>query len=151
MYSDHKLFIAFISKMNYFYRMIENRENIRITRLDSVFVLLILFFGLLVFNNSGKVETISKNVPVSAFITVHESSGISNQYIRLQIFERKLTFSKDNFSILAYNINPACEDKKTSIKVIDLQIIRQKVRKIPIFLLRYHLFPVETDEAPLIG
>ena len=57
--------------------MTEKRDNNRIVHLDAIFVVLILFFGLLIYNNSLKVNTGLKSNPVSSSLSVGEKNGIT--------------------------------------------------------------------------
>jgi hypothetical protein len=126
--------------------MLNNRENSRIIFLDSIIVLVIVIFGLLMFNNSFRSKTEFKKNPISSYIPVRENIAISNLCGRFQVFQKTWILNKDNFNLLAFNRNPLSEDKKTGIKVSYLQIIRQCSYRIPLFILRYHLFPEEKDE-----
>jgi hypothetical protein len=112
---------------------------------------LILLFGLLVYDNSGKNTAEHNRKPVSIFISVSENTAVSGTFIRLQVFQKTLISNKDNFDILAFNRNPVSENKKAALKVSNLETIRQSSDKILQFLLRYHLFPAETDDPPLLS
>lgn len=131
--------------------MLRSRENIRYINFDAIIVLTILFFGLLFFNNSSGSTPLPKSPPVSTYISVSEDNAISSPCIRLQIFQKTWILNKDNFNLLAFNRNPLTENKKTGIKVSYLQIIRESSHKIPQFILRYHLYPSETDEFPFLS
>ena len=131
--------------------MTEKRDNNRIVHLDAIFVVLILFFGLLIYNNSLKVNAGLKSKPVSSSLSVSEKNGITTPCIRLKIFQKEWISNKDNFSLLAFNRNPLSENKKAGIKVSQFHIIRKNSQHIPQFILRYHLFPPETDEFPALS
>lgn len=137
-------------KISYFYQMLSTRENIRIINFDSIIVLLIVIFGLLIYSNSLRKTTDLNRKPVSTYISAIENNAVSNQCLRIQIFQKIGISNKDNFNLLAFNRNPIYENKKTGFKVSYLQIIRQTSHKIPQFILRYHLFPAEPGEpSPL--
>lgn len=131
--------------------MIEKRENNRIVNLDAILVVLILFCSLLIFNNSLKVNDGLKNKPVSVCLSVIEKTGINTPVIRLKIFKKEWISNKDNFNLLAFNRNHLSENKKAGIKVLQSHVIRRNSQQILQFLLRYHLFPTETDEFPLLS
>lgn len=128
--------------------MLYTGKNIRIINFDSIIVILILFFGLLIYSNSSQSTTERKRNPVSTYVSVSENSAVSSSCIRLQVFQKTWISNKDNFNLLAFNRNQVSENKKTGIKVSHLQTIRESSHKIPLFILRYHLFPPETDEPP---
>jgi hypothetical protein len=131
--------------------MLGTRENIRFVNFDSIIVILILLFGVLVYNNSGRSIADHSRKPVSNFISVSENTAVSGTFMRLQVFKKTWISNKDNFDILAFNRNPLYESKKATLKVSNLETIRRSSNKIPQFLLRYHLFPAETDEPPLFS
>lgn len=131
--------------------MLSSRENIRIINFDAIIVLSILFFGLLIYSNSVKNITELNRKPVSTYFFSIEKSAISSPSARLQIFQKIWISNKDNFNLLAFNRNPFSENLKTGIKISRLLIIRQSSHKIPQFILRYHLFPLEADYLPYIG
>lgn len=131
--------------------MLNVREHSRIFSSDLIIVILIFFFGLLICNNSNRITTDLKRNPISSYMSVSENSAISSLCSRFQVFQKTWVLNKDNFNLLAFNRNPLSENKKTGIKVFHLRIIRQNSNKIPQFILRYHLFPSEMDEPPLLS
>jgi hypothetical protein len=131
--------------------MLNTRVNIRIINFDAVIVILILFFGILIYSNSVRSTKDPGKMLVSSFVSVSENNAISAQFIRLQVFQKTWISNKDHFNILAFNRNQLYENKKASLKLSHLQIIRQSSHKIPQFFLRYHLFPSEMDEPPVLS
>lgn len=131
--------------------MLSSRENLRFVNFDSVVVILMLLFGVLVYSNSGKNITNQNRKPVSNIISVSENTAISGTFIRLQVFKKTWISNKDNFDILAFNRNPLSENRKATLKVSNLETKSRSSNKIPQFLLRYHLFPPDTDEPPLLS
>ena len=127
------------------------RENIRVIHFDAIIVSAIIFFGLLTYNNSYQNNTEQNRNHVPIIMCVTQNSAVSTPCIRLQVFQKTWILNKDNFNLLAFNSNPLSESKKTGIKVSHLQIIRENSHKIPQFLLKYHLFPLETGEPPLLS
>jgi hypothetical protein len=131
--------------------MVRNRENIRIINIDAIIVLAVLFFGVLIHNNSFNSVTPHKSNPVSTYISVNGNNAVSSQCIRLQVFQKTWILNKDNNNLLAFNRNPFSENRKTDIKISQLQVIRQSSNRIPQFILRYHLYPSEPDEYPFLS
>jgi hypothetical protein len=131
--------------------MLNDRQNIRVFNPASIIVLLIVFFGLLIFNNFSGSKAGLHRKPVTTYISAIESTAVISSYIKLQIFQKTWISNKDHFNLLAFNRNPLCEDKKAGIKVANLQSIRQSSNRIPQFILRYHLFPAEKDEPPFLS
>ena len=110
-----------------------------------------LLIGVLICNNSGANTADNSRKPVTHVIRVSENTAITGSLIRLQLFQKTWISNKNNFDMLAFNRNPLSEDKKHTLKVSNLVSIRQNSNRIPQFLLRYHLFPPETDEPPLLS
>jgi|SRR5665647_1260835 len=131
--------------------MSDTRENIRFVNFDSIIVILILLFGVLIYNNSGGNTVDRSRKPVSNIISVSENTAVSGSFMRLQVFKKTWISNKDNFDILAFNRNPLSENRKATLKVSNLETKRRSSNKIPQFLLQYHLFPPETDEPPLLS
>jgi hypothetical protein len=131
--------------------MLGTGRNIRILNLDSIIVIEILLFGLLIYSNSEKNTNDLQRKPASTCISVIENNADYSPGIRLQVFQKAWILNRDNFNLLAFNRNQLSENMKTGIKVSRLRIIRQGSHKIPQFILLYHLFPADTDEPPLLS
>ena len=127
------------------------RGNIRLINLDAFIVLSMLYVGLLFYSNSVKNTPPLKNNPVTTCIFASGNNAVSSQCIRLQVFQRTWILNKDNFNLLAFNRSPLSLSRKAELKISQFQLIRQSSHKIPQFILRYHLFPVETDEFPFLS
>jgi aspartate-semialdehyde dehydrogenase len=128
--------------------MLDTKENIRNFHFDAIIILAIVFFGLLFYKNSFSNTNELERKLVSTYIAVSDNNSITGSCIRLQVFKKTWISNKDNFNLLAFNMNPLSENRKTNLKVNHLLIIRQKSYKILQFILRYHLFPAEMDEPP---
>ncbi len=131
--------------------MLNPRQNIRIISPDSIILLLIVFVGFLMFNRPLGTTPDQKKVPVSTYMPASGNYAIANISGRIQIFQKTWISNKDNFFILAFNRNPVSENKIAGMKVSNLQKIRQSSHKLPVFLLRYHLFPPDSDEPPQLS
>ncbi|MGC1389652.1 MAG: hypothetical protein WA816_01310 [Bacteroidales bacterium] len=131
--------------------MLNTRKNIRVFNFDSIIVVVIVFFALLIYSNSVGKTTDLKRKPASTFISVSEKNAVFTPIIRLQVFQKTWISNKNHFCLLAFNRNQISENKKTDIKVNHLEILRENSHKIPRFILRYHLFPLEKDEPPILS
>jgi hypothetical protein len=131
--------------------MFEKRDYIRIFNLDALLVVFILFFCLLIYNNSLRVNNGLKSKPVSSCLSVSKNTGITSPCIRLKIFQKEWISNKDNFSLLAFNRNLLSENKNVSIKVSHYHTIRQNSQQVPQFIIKCHLFPSEADEFPFLS
>jgi hypothetical protein len=131
--------------------MLNTRENIRIVNFDSIILFSVIFFGLFIYINSFRSSAELNRNPVSINLSISQNSAVSGPCLRLQIFQKTWISNKDNFELLAFNRNPLSEDKKTGIRITYLQNIRQNLHRIPQFIFRYHLFPAEMEEPPLLS
>ena len=84
-------------------------------------------------------------------MSVSEGTVVYSPGIRIHAFQKTCISNKDNFNILAFNMNPIRENRKTCVKVLSLQLIRDSYQKIPQFILSYHLYPPDEDVPPLLG
>ncbi len=123
-------------------------KNIRIINYDSLIIILILFFGVLIYNNSDSSKSTLKKNPVSYNIRVSESPAISSSCIRLQALQKSWISNKDNFNFSLTSRNQIAENKKTGLKIIRLQTERINSCKFPPFIPGYHLYPSGSDEPP---
>ena len=131
--------------------MFRTRENIRIVHFDTIIIVLVIFFGILIFvDYSGHRNGTAKSSG-SSFGVVHENYAIDTPVARLQIFQKTWISNKDNFNLLAFNRNPVSENRKTNLKVGQLLLIRQSLLNIPQFIFRYHLFPREIDDPHFLS
>jgi hypothetical protein len=131
--------------------MLDNRQNIRFINPNAIIVLAIVFFGLFINSNaiSNTTRTTSHKAP--NYVSVSEGTVVYSPGIRIHAFQKTCISNKDNFNILAFNMNPIRENRKTCVKVLSLQLIRDSYQKIPQFILSYHLYPPDEDVPPLLG
>jgi hypothetical protein len=127
------------------------RENIRFINFDSVVIILVIFFGLLVYTGSSVNTNETRKKPVETTTSFNEHCALSTPIARLQIYQKTWVSNKDNFNLLAFNRNPLSENKVTNIRVSQLRLLRQSLPGVPQFILRYHLFPREMDDLPLLS
>ena len=131
--------------------MFRARENIRFLNFDSVVVMLVFFFGLLFYTGSSENINETRRRPIETTTSFNEHCALNTPIARLQIYQKTWVSNKDNFNLLAFNRNPLSENKITNIRVSQLRLIRQSLPGVPQFILRYHLFPREKDDLPLLS
>ncbi len=131
--------------------MFKTRENISFANFDAILVVIVIFFGVLIFANfSGKnIEPLKK--PIASLTVVIENYAINPSLARVQIFQKTWVSNKDNFKLLTLSINQLSENRKTNIRVSQLLLIRQSLAFVPQFILRYHLFPREMDDPNFLS
>jgi hypothetical protein len=126
--------------------MLSTRENIRIINFDSIIIVTIVFFGLLIYSNSFIDKTDLNRKPVSTYITVSENNAVSSPCLRLMVFQKTWILNRDNFNLLAFNNSPLSENKKTDLRISHFETLRRSSQNAPGFIPHYHLFPSEPDE-----
>jgi hypothetical protein len=125
--------------------MTERSENFRFGNLHTIILILIICLGLLSLKNSAA-ERNSQKKPVPVSISVNERSAIPTSVFKVQIFQKSWIANKDSYKLLAFHTNPLISNRKTDIKISYQDILRQSFVTTPQSILRYHLFPPETDD-----
>jgi hypothetical protein len=133
---------------SYLCDMTNGREYIRIINLNSIFILLFMFFGLVIYKGTTGESSENNKKSVPSGVMVSQSSAVSSPEVRIHIFQKTWILNKDHFNLLAFCRSPLFEDKKSDIIISFLQDIRQNSGMIPVFIFRSHLFPPEIDEPP---
>lgn len=131
--------------------MFRTRENTELINFDAIVIVLVLFLGLLLYSGYSGNSNETRRKPAESTSSFSEYCAINAPVTRLQIYQKTWISNKDNFDLLAFNRNPLQENKKINIKVSELQIIIRSLSEVPQFILRYHLFPREMDELPLLS
>lgn len=127
------------------------KRNRAIFHFDTFVVLVILFFAVLVHYNSSGFTGSAKRAPVTFSISAKDKIAVASPGLRLHVYQKTWILNKDNFDLLAFNRNPLVENSITAIQVSYFQKIRRSLSKVPHFILRYHLFPCQSDAYPSLG
>jgi hypothetical protein len=131
--------------------MLDKRENIKIINLDSIFLMLILVLGLIIYHNTNNnFSDRNKNSSVTE-ISLNKSIGTFCSGLRLQAIQKTWISNKDIFKLLSIDNNQFLENKKVDQRISLLQNIRNRTEKIQTLFSRYHLFPTERDEVPILS
>ena len=131
--------------------MFRTRENTGLINFDAIVIVLVLFLGLLVYTSYSGNTNETRRKPVEKTTSVTEYYAINTPIARLPIYQKTWISNKDNFRLLAFNRCTLSENKKTDIQVSELRIIRHSLSGTPQFILRYHLFPREMEDLPLLS
>jgi len=131
--------------------MLDRNENIRIVNLDSIFLIVILAVGLLISHNTYSNHSDRTKNSSTTEISINQSSATVIPVIRLHAFQKTLYYKNDFFKLSSFTKNQFTENKQVDQKISLLKIIRNGTQRIPISLFRYHLFPTERDEIPLLS
>ena len=131
--------------------MSDKRENIIIVNLDSFFMMLILALGLLMYHNTIRDSSDRNKNSAATQTSLNQSNGTFCAGIRLPAFQLTWISDKSNFKLLTLNRNQFSENKKADQKISVLTNIRNRTERIQTSFIRYHLFPIERDELPLLS
>ncbi len=123
----------------------------RTSHIDSVYLILILFFGILVFpgpdfNRSGHSSHTDQNE-----LSVLKSGGTILPLIRLDNLQQIWILNKDNFRLLSFDKIQFTDNKKTTQGICVLDRIRNESGPFQIFYLRSHPLLTERDEIPVLS
>jgi hypothetical protein len=131
--------------------MVRQHRNIENLSFNTVIIMIVLFFVMIMcFSAYGRTPAVIIGQH-PAYISVSSNNAVPSLGSRVHVFQQTWILNKDNFNVLAFNRNPISESKKAGLTIARYQKIRQSSGKIPEFILRYHLFPVESDDFPVLG
>jgi hypothetical protein len=131
--------------------MLDKKENIEILNLNSIFLILILVLGLIIYHNTNN-NSSDRNINSGAIeIYLNQSIGTFCSGLRLQVFQKIWIYNKDVFKFLSSDKNQFFENKKTDQIISLLQDICNRTKKIQTSFFLYHLFPTERDEVPILS
>jgi len=131
--------------------MIRTQEGIRNIHSDSFLLILILFFGLAIFQNADYNKSTLNDKPVPVEISVLQSNAILSTGIQLHCFQKTWISNKDNFRLLTFVQTQYLDSKKVNQKIYLLDKVRKKSPGFLILLIHYHLFPQENSELPVLS
>ena len=115
---------------------------------EAIFVLIILLFGLLFIGNPARDNAPHKKSPVELSVSDLSKTAVYDPYLRIQVYQKSWVLNKDHYNLLAFSRSPLSEGIKAKLKVSSTETKLQKKKEIPSFLVRYHLFPTESDDYP---
>jgi hypothetical protein len=127
------------------------REYIRTINLNSFFLMIILFFGLLAIQKTAFHYTDNKNNTIPKESSVIQGSAAVCPEIQINCFQKSWISNTGNFKLLSFDKTQFPDNKKTDQKISLLESIRKRSIKFPILFFQFHLFPQEKDELPAIS
>lgn len=131
--------------------MIRTKEDIRNIHLDSFLLILILFLGLAIFQNTDYIKSAPNDKSVPVEISVLKSNAILSTGIQLHYFQKTWISNKDNFRLLTFVQTQYLDSKKVNQKIELLDKVRKKSPGYVILLIHYHLFPQDNSELPVLS
>lgn len=131
--------------------MFRTKENIGNLQQDLIFLILILFFGLVIFQNTDHNKSVPEGKPVPVEISVLQNNAALSTGIQFHIFQISWISNKDNFRLLTFDQTQFLDNKKVNQKIHLLDQVRRKSPGFLILPTRYHLFPQEKSEIPVLS
>lgn len=131
--------------------MFQTKEDIRNIHLDSIFLILIFFFGLAIFRNTDCIKSYPKDRPVPVEPSVLQGNATISTGIQLHLVQKSWISNKDSFRLLTFDQTKFIDNKKVNRLICLLDQVRKKSPGFLILLTRYHLFPQEKSEIPVLS
>ena len=128
-----------------------SRENIRILNLNSLLLMFILTFGLLIFYNSLDAPCNKNNKSTPAEILISKADATIFSGIRFDIFQRNWIPNEGNFRLISFARNQYFENRTVDHRIALLKYNWQKSIKIQSSFHLFQLFQPEKDEIPLLS
>lgn len=131
--------------------MLSSRENIRILNVNSLLLMFILTFGLLIFYDSLDTTSNKNNKSTPAEILISKADATIFPGIRFDIFQRNWIPNEGNFRLISFARNQYFENRAVDHRITLLQYNWQKRIKIQSSFHLFQLFQPEKDEIPLLS
>ncbi len=131
--------------------MFNQKENNRISYIESILLVLILYAGILIFNQSNNNNQHKDKNSVRTEVSILQSIAIVSSDDRQQVSQKILIQFKDYFRLFSISKYQVFENKKIDLKISLLQNICKSIGRDFIPLYSYRLFQDENDEIPLLS
>lgn len=131
--------------------MIRTKADIRTFHFYSIFLILILFSGLMIFQNSDYSKPTSNRKPVPIEISILQSNAAVTTGIQINYFRKNWISNKDNFRLLTFDQTQFLDNKKVDQKIFLLDKIRKESPGDLFLIIQDHLFPQEESELPVLS
>ena len=96
--------------------MVKTKKDIRAIHFDSIFLILILFFGLQICQNTDFNKSVPNGKPVPIEISINQSNATISSGIQFYFFQKCWISNKDNFRLLTFEQTKYLDNKKVDQK-----------------------------------
>lgn len=117
----------------------------------SIFILMLLLLGLLVYFNDSRDYSSQNLTPPSSETFVIQISATPNPGVQIQEFSRYRIPNQGSFRILSFAETQHSESKITHQKISLLDHTRRGFADVPVPLMQYRLYSPEIDCVPVLG
>ena len=131
--------------------MVKTKKDIRAIHFDSIFLILILFFGLQICQNTDFNKSVPNGKPVPIEISINQSNATISSGIQFYFFQKCWISNKDNFRLLTFEQTKYLDNKKVDQKISLLDKIRKKTPGFLILIIQNLLFHPENSEVPVLS
>ena len=131
--------------------MVKTKKDIRAIHFDSIFLILILFFGLQICQNTDFNKSVPNGKPVPIEISINQSNATISSGIQFYFFQKCWISNKDNFRLLTFEQTKYLDNKKVDQKISLLDKIRKKTPGSLILIIQNLLFHPENSEVPVLS
>jgi hypothetical protein len=128
-----------------------NGENTGRVNIKSILLLLFLSFTLLVCINLISNSPVKEKNSVSVDHSFNRYATLSSSAIYLPTFLKNWISLISDFKYFPLKNSPFLENNKVDVRISQLLNIRRNQEFIPAYFYRFHLFPVENDDEPLLS
>ena len=131
--------------------MVKTKKEMRAIHFDSIFLILILFFGLQICQNTDFYKSVPSGKPVPIEISINQSNATISSGIQFYFFQKCWISNKDNFRLLTFEQTKYLDNKKVDQKISLLDKIRKKTPGFLILIIQNLLFRPENSEVPVLS
>lgn len=131
--------------------MIKTRIENRSIHLNSFFLILFFFFGLLGFQgiDYNKFDSDSHSTQTEIIIIKNSATGLTG--IQNYHFQKTWIPNKDKFKILSFDKSQFLDSNKVDQRIFLSEEILKKYIRLPISFNLHLLFPHQSDEIPILS
>jgi hypothetical protein len=131
--------------------MVKTKEDISAIHFDSIFLILFLFLGLQIYQNTDFNKSVPNDKPVPIEISINQSNATISSGIQFYFFQKCWISNKDNLRILTFEQTKYLDNKKVDQKISLLDKIRKKTPGFLILIIQNLLFHQENSEVPVLS
>lgn len=131
--------------------MIRTRVDNSTLHLDSILLILFLFFGLGLCQKADYCKFDSNNHSTPTEISIIKDNATVSTGIRYYHFQKIWIQNKDNFKILSFDKSQFLDSKEVDQEILISEKIQKKYIRLPFSCNLRMLFPHESDEIPILS
>jgi hypothetical protein len=131
--------------------MIRARADNSTLHLNSILLILFLFFGLVVFQKADYNKFDSNSHSTSVEISIIKNNATVSTGIQYYHYQKTWIPNKDKFKILSFDKSQFLDSKEVDQRILISEEILKKYIRLPFSFNLHLLFPHESDEIPILS